>query len=1077
MIRNIMRYGLIVIILWSTLMINAQTGKKAALTAFFVKPELEAHVGELVFDVVRLTNNGDEDVRIKPVLNLPDGFALYTTAFHDTLVPAHDSIMLPFRIRTSNKVNASKSYKVRFLAFDMDNNPLVEQILQIKPQIVHSWDVEIPNSKVTFYPRKNTAEFEVLVKNKGNTAELISLEIQSDNELYLTSPDGRILESQQNIFIGPDRDTVIKFRAQYKSEEDRVFDFRKVHVNAFTADKKIYRAVAIERYSDEYSPFFADYTLPNSIEGGIRTNDFAKEINPYISARGFSRYKNESSLQYYFSNYNLTETAKFLEYSNYRFLYNWKGISAGIGSFGSPLGRNIYSRNAIMLGYSGNVSPESRLEGYASQDFIDPITSGAIGYKFDNDKYKAFASVAYNYDGLRKMNSTTILAGAPIIPLFKENYISVMANAYREDHYLTNRYVLQGVAWDIRYTGRIGSRFYYQLKNSYGSPKIPGNQMGLLGFGGNFTFKMNSPFNYFSSTVYDIRRKFNDYNLLGEKLPEVFLHDAYANILFNSNEYPQFTYNIGPSFELYESSRPMLSNGKFETYNLTKYLIEMRSVILKSIHLDVTAGIRDIQYDGYSTIKETKLDIHVTADYSHNGYGIRVNYNYGPLVTRGLYQYATDMNYNGFIVSPYILHSYGNGRINLQVYTNFTYRFDLNYTFANIGPLAEIYLARNWYLKLRGSYTYFQQKTEEYDLQNSVYYTEIGLRKKWGKSDIYNKEKNLRRLKVICFKDENNNGRKDKFEEGIEMVKVRLKLIEEAALHESLPIDISLLTNEKGNVIFNRIPKGFYDVGVEPLGNMQEYFYVSEEHEYVELIKNTTYFIPFQKANKIVGRIEVDKTKYSGETPLNLENIKVTAYNQAGNSYSSFTVKDGSFTLFAPGDTIYYIRLNNIFGGKYRILQNDIPKKVPDPGNTPVVFNIVEKTRKINFKQAKPAKSASEPLKIKVLDGKIYENTDDRIQKDAEPDFDMGGGSTSYERELTLGRIYVILAKTNTKEEAKEKVFGNMVKGQDAYFGLDSKSGKYFVFSGEYNNGFDAQNAVKTLEDAGIEVIETLFYK
>jgi len=330
---------------------------------------------------------------------------------------------------------------------------------------------------------------------------------------------------------------------------------------------------------------------------------------------------------------------------------------------------------------------------------------------------------------------------------------------------------------------------------------------------------------------------------------------------------------------------------------------------------------------------------------------------------------------------------------------------------------------------------------------------------------------------VICFKDENNNGRKDKFEEGIEMVKVRLELIEEAALRESLPIDISLLTNEKGNVIFNRIPKGFYDVGVEPLGNMQEYFYVSEEHEYVELIKNTTYFIPFQKANKIVGRIEVDKTKYSGETPLNLENIKVTAYNQAGNSYSSFTVKDGSFTLFAPGDTIYYIRLNNIFGGKYRILQNDIPKKVPDPGNTPVVFNIVEKIRKINFKQAKPAKSASEPLKIKVLDGKIYENTDERIQKDAEPNFDMSGGGTSYERELTLGRHYVILAKTNTKEEAKEKVFGNMVKGQDAYFGLDPKSGKYFVFSGEYNNGFDAQNAVKTLEDNGIEVIETFFYK
>lgn len=1079
MIRNILRYGLIVIILLSNWMVNAQSGSKAELTAFFVKPELEAHVGELVFNVLRLKNNSDEAIRIKPVLNLPEGFGLYTTAFHDTLIPANDSIMLPFRIRTSKKVDALKRYKVSFVAFDMNNKPLIEQIMHIKPQIVHNWDVEIPTNKVIFYPRKNAALFEVIVKNKGNTSELIALEIQSDNELQLTSPDGRTLLPQQDVLIGPNRDTVIKFRAQYQSEEERVFDMRKVHVNAFSGDKKIYRAVAIERYSDEYNPFFADYTLPNTIEGGIRTNDFAKDVNPYISARGFSKYKNESSLQYYFSNYNLRETSKFIEYSNYRFLYNWKGISAGIGAFGSQLGRNIYSRNAIMVGYSGNVSPESKIDAYASQDFVDPITSGAVGYNFNNDKYKAFASVSYNHDGLRKINTATILAGAPIVPLYKENYIAVMANAYREEHYQYNRYVLQGVAWDIRYLGRIGSKFYMQIGNSYGSPNIPGNQMGLLGFNGRFTFKTNSSFNYFSSKVYDVRRNYHDYTYLGEKLPEVSLHDSYANILFNSNQNPQFTYSIGPSFENYESNRPMLSNGDYETYKITKYLVEMRSVVFKGVHLDVSAGIRNIQYDGYNIINTTKPDIHIIADYSQNGYGIRINYNYGPLVTRGLYQFATDIDYNGVIVSPYIMRSYGHGRVNLQLYTNFTYRFDMNYTFANISPLAEIYLLRNWYLKLRGTYTYYQQVTDEYKVHNSVYYAEIGLKKKFGRSDLHSKERNQRRLKVICFKDENNNGRKDKLEEGIELIRLRLKQIDDTpkSQFESLPIDISLLTNDKGSVIFNRIPRGFYELDVDPLGNMQEYFYVSKEHEYVELIKNTTYFIPFQKANKIVGRINIEKTKYSGEKPLDLENIKVTAYNQAGNSFSSFTLKDGSFTLYAPGDTTYYIRLNDVFGKKYRIVENDILKKVPDPNDVPVVFNVIEKTRKINFKQAKPKKSGSESLKIKVLDGKIYENTDERIQKDAEPDFDMSGGNTSYEKELILGKHYVILAKTNTREEAKEKVLSSMLKGQDAYFGLDPKTGKYFVFSGEYNSGFDAQSAMSSIEDAGIDVIETLFYK
>lgn len=1081
MIRNFIHYGLIVIIFGSSLLIKAQTDSKTDLRAFFVKPELDVKVGELVFDVLKLSNHGDQDIRIKPVLNLPDGFGLYTTSFHDTLVPAHDSIMLPFRIRTSNKVDATKRYKISFLAFDENNTPLIEQILYIKPQIEHNWDVLIPNNKVAFYPKKNNGEFELLVTNKGNTSEVISIDIESDNELLLTSPDGRTLSTQQNIFIEANRDTIIQFRAQYKSEANRVFDIKKVHVNAYTPEKKIYRALAIETYNDEYSPFYADYTLPNSIEGGIRTNDFAEEVTPYISAKGFTKYKNESSFQYYYSNYNLSDYNEFFEYSNYRFLYTSKGgLSAGLGAFGSQLGRNIYSRNAAMLGYSGNLSPVSKLQGFASQDFLEPITSAAFGYEFDNDKYKAFGSAAFNYNGQTKINTASIIAGAPSIPLFKNNSISVFANAYREDYSYYNKYVQQGFAWDFRYIGSIGSRFFYQLKNAFGSPNIPGNQKGLLSFGGRFTFKTFTPLNYFSSIIYDTRRRFNEYNALGEELPEVYLHDSYANILFNSNKNPNLTFNVGPSAELYESLRPMLNDQEPEIYNLQKYLIEFQSVIKKNIHLDISAGMRNIQYAGYTLIDETKPDIHITADYSKDGYGIRVNYNYGPLVTRGLYQFATDINYDGIIIAPYIMRTYGNGRVNLLAYTNLTYRFDLNYTFANIAPLAEIYLARNWYFKIRGTYTYYQQKTDEFKAQNSVYYTEIGLKKKWGKSDFYNKEKNLRRLKVICFKDENNNGKKDKLEEGIEMVKVQIVMTDEINIEKqkkSLPVNISLLTNDKGNVIFNRIPKGYYDLNVTPLGNMQEYFYVSETHEFVELTKNITYYIPFQKANKIVGKLEVEKTKYSNENPLDLENIKVTAYNQMGNSFSSFTLKDGSFTIYAPGDTTYFIRLNNIFGEKYRIVQNDIAKKVPDLNDVPVVFNIVERARKINFKKAnQEQKGEAGPLKIKVLKGKIYENTDEQIQKDAGPEFDMGNTS-SYELKLKIGRNYVVLAKTDTEDQALESVHNIMGKGLDAYYAYDETSKKYFVVTGEYNSAFDAQTAAQKASEAGVAVIETVFYK
>ena len=61
-----------------------------------------------------------------------------------------------------------------------------------------------------------------------------------------------------------------------------------------------------------------------------------------------------------------------------------------------------------------------------------------------------------------------------------------------------------------------------------------------------------------------------------------------------------------------------------------------------------------------------------------------------------------------------------------------------------------------------------------------------------------------------------------------------------------------------------------------------------------------------------------------GEESLDLTNIKITAYNKQGNSYSSFTLSDGSFTIFVPRNNTYYVRMGNVFGPGYKIMQNDI---------------------------------------------------------------------------------------------------------------------------------------------------------
>ena len=1079
MIRNAIQYGLVVYLLFTGLILGAQTRQQQNISAFFLKPELTAQVGDLTFDVVKINNHGNSPVRIKPVLNLPKGFALFSTAFKDTIVPAGDSLMLPFRLRVSNRADATQRHKIQLLIFDEKNTPILEQILYVKPNSVHNWDVEIPKNNVTFYPRNNMAEFKVVVKNNGNIPETIAVSIEPDHQLELTGTNGGIWEKERMITLGPNRDTVISFQAQYNSTEQRAFDISKIHVNAYAGDKKIYRAVTIEKYSDQYDPFFVDYSLPHSIQAGIRTEDFTSRnsYSPFIYARGFSKFKNQSNFQYYYSNYRLDEPEDFIRNSNYQFLYRWKNLSAGVGNFGSQLGRNIYSRNALMLDYRREINKTNTLEGYISQDFMDPIGSVAAGYEYKDNKYKIMGSVGFNRDATRKINTTTLQAGAPIIPLFKGHAISLMTNYYREDYYIVNKFFQQGAAWDFRYLGKIGSRFRFQLKNNFGSPYIPGYQRGLLSFGVRLTFKLRSPFNYISTSAYDTRRKFKDYNMLGEMTPQILLHNMYANLLFNSNKHPKFTYYIGPSFEQYNSERPILNDNAYEYYNVKKYFIEADAYIIKKIHLNLQAGIRDIYYEGYTSINETRPVVNFIASYGKNGYGLRLNYNYGPLVNRGLYQYPVDMTYNGFILSPYIIKNYWKRRLKFQLFTNFTYRFDLNYAYINLFPMAEIYIARNWYVDLRGSYTWYQQKTDEFQSHNSTYYAEFSIKKKWGKSDYYNKEKNLRRLKVICFKDENNDGKKQASEKGIPMVRIHIEQLDDKykPVTKNIPINISLLTNDVGNVIFNRIPKGIYKLDIKSLSELQEYFYVSPSNEYIELTKNTTYFIPFQKANRIEGKIEISRSKYSDVTKIDLENIKVTAWNGQGNSYSSFTLKDGSFTIYAPGDTTYYIRLNDVFGKKFRIAHNDIPKKVPDSTNTPVVFQVVEKSRQVNFKKAKSQQGGTQVTKIKVLPGKMYENTDERVEKGKEPEFDMN--SARFMKALVVSKHYVVYGKRTGKEEARQMTQSLRDNGVNAFFGYDSVSGDYLIFTGEYNSSFEAQTEAQKAKKAGFNDVKTYFYK
>lgn len=1048
------------------------------ITARFVRQGVSLKAGDLAFNIIRIFNHADSSVRVKPILLLPPGWKLLNAPFSDTLVPARDSISLAFRYQLPKQVSSETTHQIDFKAYSIRNRLLAECNLQINSEVYHEWEITYPEKRIFFYPGMNIARFDLEIANRGNVSDTIDLQMQPDMKIELNGKDNRV--QTQQVILKPYQDSTLSYIVRYKGLDDRVFDLSKIQISASTDQHVSARSLLLEKYSDLYSPLFIDGSLPHQVEAGMRTFSGNQEFLPFLKTRGLSRFKNNTTLFYNFNYYAVTGNEDFISNSYYTFLYTWQSFKVGMGSFSSSLGRNLYTRHGVMLNNTVRLAPFLSMEAFLCQSFFTPKTSVAIGTLWEMKKTSIHGSVAYDVDDDKKVNTASAIFQSGLIRLVKNHDMSFHLFGYHENHYRNNNYTLMGVGWDVNYYGRFGDRIIIQLSNNYGSPDMPGPQMGLMSFLANTSYSLGNRKQYISLKYNNGSRLYSNYNTEGDKLPLNKLYDQYGTLIFHSSDNSNHIFDVGPSIESYRSVTPVATSGQEGNvyYEALKFRLEYKGVIYKNLTLNLKTGVSDIRVKETLEKHELRYDFHLLGSYSIKaGYGFSFSYDYGPMVNSGLYQFASDVENHSVNLGPSMMTSYFHGRVNLNLFANLTYRIDLKYTSININPKIETYVARNWYVVLGGTYHYTQQRYDNFLAQSNYAYVEFSVKKKWGKSDFNQWYKDTRSLKIVMFKDDNSNGVKDEGEDGVPFVKTRVKLTNAASpnFKEQFPVDITLLSNYAGTVIYNRLPVGFYDIQVTPLIDVKEYFYVNRSAEKIELTKTTTYYIPFQKATKISGKIDLTRDRFSKEGNLekDLTNIKITAYNTQGNSYSSFTLSDGSFIIFVPGDMDYYVRMENVFGSRYRILKNDLQVSARDGVANEVVFEIRESVRQVAFKQAKPTPPpdtlVQEPLKIKVLHGKFYENrSDTAVDINAIPEFDVKASSAA-EQKMLPGNYYVILGSTTVKNQSllMKQVYDE--NGLNTSIGYNESLQTYYIYTNYYQAAEPARKEVDMLKKGGLK--------
>ena len=1036
------------------------------LEAFFVKNEVVQKKGALSFNVVRIQNNTNKPIAIQPILDLPEGWAMFSTFFKDTVVPAHATLSLPFRFRTSATAKSTIKHTIRFKAFSSRDNILIEKSFSVILEKYHNWDVLIPDKRVFFYPRMNSAKFDVVVMNNGNTNEHIILDIKPDVKINLESKN--LSDFALSIDLPPNSDTTLNFEATYVYSENRVFDISKVKIYASTEDKKLFRSVIIEKYTDTYAPFKINNDLLNEAEVGARTFLKNSEFLPFVRARGMKTFKNEALFKYNFTYYNLMETENLIGNTYYNFLYQQNELKVGLGAFSSQLGRNLYSRNGIMVSDLIKISPTSGIEGFASYSIINPKASFAAAYHLNTDQVNMQGSLSFDIDKFNKKNTISAIFSTGKIKLAKHHQMNAVLYGYDEKNYFKNSYHETGFAWDVNYLGVINKNLSVQLSNIYGSPDIPGPQKGLLTFLSRFRYNIGNTKNYFSALYLNSARNYYNRNSDGVKLPNIHLKDQYASLFFNFNASKKVRWYIGPSIEFYASSRPASQPGQRLLFNINKYRMEYKSFFGHHFMLNAKYGVGLMYFQGDKSTKDAVYDFHLLTSYSNNGYGIRLSYDYGPMVNMGLYQYALDVGNNSINFAPYLIKSYFKNWLHVSLFTNLSYKFDLQYGSVNINPKIETYLYKDWYASVGGNYTYTTQSYSDFTTHGSFYYLEFSIKKKWGIRKYDRWKNDVRRLKIQLFQDENGNGIMDNNEQRISNVKVRLQLRNavDQTKRGNIPVDITLLSNKKGFVTFNQIPQGFYQLSIIPMTDMQQYFYINKSAEDVELIKNTFIKIPFEKAARIAGHVEVKRQRISkdGDKKIDLANVKITAFNNTGDSYSSFTLPDGSFVIFAPGHHVYHLRIQNVFGKRYRVVKNDIVIDLADTTSPEVIFKVAEMARKIKFKKANPVSTnptAPKLQKIKVLPGKIYHDGKERtFDKNQVPDFNLPQQQLEV-HQLVLAKYYIMADQVTDMASARRVVKILREQGLNPKVGTSAGQNSYFIYLDYFDTRSEAKQQVK----------------
>lgn len=856
-----------------------------------------------VFNNIRVNNTGQTTRSFNIDADIPVDWSKIIDFQKLFTIQPGETLIIPFRIATSSIAKSDINY-ISTLKFLMPSENLSEELkilCFIRSRSL--WKISLPNNSILKQVTTDNATFPVLIRNSGSVSEHISLSFK-DN-VGLNIPD--IL----NLAISPGSDTLIQVNIP---ADDRFQNAKEVRIIVEASSKSKEKQSAEQVISALNSTLEANKTpwfnLPLTLE--LRgQNAFTEGQTFSLNGEMTLGFKEDRALSMNYQSETLYGAKGGQSY--YLTQYRSKGLTVSAGD-------QTGFKNFQMIGYGirstislRKKTQEIQVSAIKSKDYKTSEFTYQHSFTLKKGSFSIENFGFFDPDkGINSYISEALLKK----PIGKNTTLSLFQAGGLEDINqlaFTAQRISSRTA--IQFNSKI-KKFNIRSNTDRASKYYPGFNKGLFTTANDIGFTNKA--NTFSM--------FGNMNYRG-MMPDSGVYETLLSL--NSKEYglkyglTGKTWSNFLSASFLEQTEAGVDSIKSGTYKLG---FAMNKRFGKNAFLNLAVNAGKIRLPGLDSVKSTSFNGGGT--FQRKNIGINARYEYGFSQLGDIHTFLQTgkiprrLNGNLFIENSFLkknlqLRNQGDFNLNYSDLTkNFSIRSDASYNLRKSGTQ----------LKLSYLRTFNKIGTSNINLsiRKNLNLPLPGIRK-------------FQTMAIMLFKDINADS---VFNEGDEV-------LPDATIRIN---GKSFISDSEGKVSYKNVTKGIYDVDLT-MSAQKSWIPRAAYKQSVEVNKETNIYIPFKKTAYLTGKVILNKAPNSQKT-FSINNIKIMAINSKGQTFTTLTTENGSFSFSIPEDR-YEVRIfSSSFDSSFQLTESVLHADLRNQtALEPLQFIINEQKRQINIRK------------------------------------------------------------------------------------------------------------------------------